>query len=1147
MRFKDFSLTRYGHFTEHNLDFGSSENADFHLIYGPNEAGKSTTLSAILDFLFDYPKRNSPYVFKHDYSSLELGATLEFENDSLALNRTRQKLSDTSGQLVSSELLVPDGMSRENFELRFCFDGQSLQEGGESILRQQGDLGSSLFSATTGLSDFSDRINTAMKFSTEFYEPGRKKKDKILEDLKERYISRKEELSAIDTTSAQYKKITSSLEVQQQEYDELSKLLKNTERNLADTTARLNSLAISKRINSAKDELHKLDKVIDAPKEWIRESKELHTQIGVFETHLAGQSKQIGELEKRFKNNKVDSKILKFAQEIKQLSYASSSELDRFKILESSKTATTEHRAQLEILENQIQLEANINSAVHVLSESTLTDLQTNLDELSRHDVSLQHATTELDILLKENEAIDLPEEPEAKDTDRAKFLLDQITSNSYTQELKLLENQQRHKNVELDVLRSKLAPFSGDLKNLSSAITAVEECTTKHLDRYRKLIQEIAVLKQAEVSQKTSIKQKELDIQELNSRIDGSTHEQQSGTRKERDNLWTKHIELIQSNAAVEKLLDSADLFYKSMSELDRKVDVQLEHSDVISQIHQLTNDINQANVQLGELRSELAEKEQQLSASVNSVNHVLADHGFSKSVDIERLEIWLNHAHSTLKDEQSLATITTDINSIKEDITKKRQQLIEVMSKLAHSKNFEETVELDELVLRCVTIINSIDEEQKMFKSSCEAADLRKRKITHRENEKLNISNQIERWKEKIRLITKDTWLADVTPSVVRALLPKLRSFNIKSQELQRTTSELKAAQSLSDQYQEKLANLNRQLLDSDIIDRNYSIDEIQALLNKTEIKHQEYVQTQNQIGELKKSVKESSNQLIPAKTSLSAMFTHFSVEQFDQLEEKLETLEKQQQLSSNLKRDLDVLENSGVDPKNIKSVSHDELQLEIDSLQSQQENNLEKLTEAYSVLQDTKTALRGIGDNEKITELTSELANLKLQIVEGASSALQARLGQLATNHAIQIYRDQHRSSMMEQASKAFTHMTAGKYKSLKSRPGPKPDTEELIGIDRDGNSKTAADMSDGTRSQLYLSLKVAAYHEYCKSKTPWPFIADDVMEKFDNDRAAAALQLFSDMGKKGQVLYLTHHEHLVDIARNTLGDSVNIIEL
>ena len=127
----------------------------------------------------------------------------------------------------------------------------------------------------------------------------------------------------------------------------------------------------------------------------------------------------------------------------------------------------------------------------------------------------------------------------------------------------------------------------------------------------------------------------------------------------------------------------------------------------------------------------------------------------------------------------------------------------------------------------------------------------------------------------------------------------------------------------------------------------------------------------------------------------------------------------------------------------------------------------------------------------------------------------------------------YRQHHRSSMMSHASAAFRTISRGAYTDLASQPNK--EKEDLIAIGADGSSKIASALSKGTRFQLYLALRVAGYHEFARMRPPVPFIADDIMETFDDFRAEEAIRLLADMGDVGQVIYLTHHRHLCDIAR------------
>lgn len=173
-----------------------------------------------------------------------------------------------------------------------------------------------------------------------------------------------------------------------------------------------------------------------------------------------------------------------------------------------------------------------------------------------------------------------------------------------------------------------------------------------------------------------------------------------------------------------------------------------------------------------------------------------------------------------------------------------------------------------------------------------------------------------------------------------------------------------------------------------------------------------------------------------------------------------------------------------------------------------------------------------VEAIGGDSRVAEIEERRRTTLLEIEEGATRYLHLRAGTLATELGLRAYRDRHRSSMMMRASEAFGTISRGTYKGLATQPAKDGDT--LIALSAAGGSKAAYDLSKGTRFQLYLALRVAGYHEFIRARPPVPFIADDIMETFDDFRAEEAFRLFTEMAGDGQVIYLTHHRHLCDIA-------------
>ena len=124
------------------------------------------------------------------------------------------------------------------------------------------------------------------------------------------------------------------------------------------------------------------------------------------------------------------------------------------------------------------------------------------------------------------------------------------------------------------------------------------------------------------------------------------------------------------------------------------------------------------------------------------------------------------------------------------------------------------------------------------------------------------------------------------------------------------------------------------------------------------------------------------------------------------------------------------------------------------------------------------------------------------------------------------------------MMRHASDAFRTISGGEYAGLATVV--EKDQEILVASAAAGGSKLARELSKGTRFQLYLALRVAGYHEVAANREILPFVADDIMETFDDGRAFNAFRLMAEMAEVGQVVYLTHHQHLCDIARRACPD-------
>ncbi|HYZ60950.1 MAG TPA: hypothetical protein VE650_00735 [Acetobacteraceae bacterium] len=101
--------------------------------------------------------------------------------------------------------------------------------------------------------------------------------------------------------------------------------------------------------------------------------------------------------------------------------------------------------------------------------------------------------------------------------------------------------------------------------------------------------------------------------------------------------------------------------------------------------------------------------------------------------------------------------------------------------------------------------------------------------------------------------------------------------------------------------------------------------------------------------------------------------------------------------------------------------------------------------------------------------------------------------------------------------------------------------------LMVVEPPDGAKKVEDISEGSRDQLFLALRLVSIEDHIKSAPALPFIADDLLQTFDDGRALAAFRVLLDFSHDAQVIILTHHEHLAQIAGKLPEGSVHIARL
>ena len=226
--------------------------------------------------------------------------------------------------------------------------------------------------------------------------------------------------------------------------------------------------------------------------------------------------------------------------------------------------------------------------------------------------------------------------------------------------------------------------------------------------------------------------------------------------------------------------------------------------------------------------------------------------------------------------------------------------------------------------------------------------------------------------------------------------------------------------------------------------------------------------------------------------------------------------------------------------------KAVDLDQVSAREASLAEELTELRERLLEAREHRTAARQAFEAIGGDDAAARAAAARQEALADMREVAERYTRVRVAALLLQWAIDRYRREKQAPLLQRASQLFATLTGGSFASLRV-DFDEHDRAHLIGVRPDSSTVHVPGMSTGTADQLYLALRVASVTDYLHRASPLPFIADDLFVNFDDERAAAGFRVLGQLGKATQVLFFTHHEHLVHIARTTLGERISIVYL
>ncbi|AIQ35084.1 hypothetical protein R50345_10975 [Paenibacillus sp. FSL R5-0345] len=161
----------------------------------------------------------------------------------------------------------------------------------------------------------------------------------------------------------------------------------------------------------------------------------------------------------------------------------------------------------------------------------------------------------------------------------------------------------------------------------------------------------------------------------------------------------------------------------------------------------------------------------------------------------------------------------------------------------------------------------------------------------------------------------------------------------------------------------------------------------------------------------------------------------------------------------------------------------------------------------------------------EDSVIQQLEEQRAALRIVADKYAVAALTAEL----IGRTRRIYEQEKQPQVLLLASDYFSKLTEGEYKRVVMTLGHK----ELKAEHKNAGLIDSGLLSRGTAEQLYLSIRLALA-ETMSRQVSLPLLFDDLFVNFDEARLHAALSLLGELSISRQIVMMTCHKHVAEAA-------------
>lgn len=1124
MRIDRLDLLRYGHFTDTRLKLPApqADRPDLHVIYGPNEAGKSTLFSAWLDLLFGMAHQ-TPYNFLHDNRALRIEAQITAGGVTQGLARIKgnaNTLRDSASDQPLPEAALAaalGGLDRVAYTTMFSLDDDTLEKGGDSILASQGDLGQLLFAASAGLAELSDALRVLREESGEWFRPGGRKFR--LSEQKARLTELAARRKEADLQLSDWRRLREAQAAAEHAYSEASARRAATQAQLEALRRDLDALPKLARLHKTEAARADLPPPERLPQGWTEMLEAARRDEAEISALRDAATQELANAQALRDALPTDPEALEFSHLVEVLE-------PRFGAIAKEQADLPRRREELEVLEAQMAVclaalgRDDLAPRTALLPARLRARLGALAEEAPVLQAAMTAARTERD---RAYEALrNCPDAPtlEARALARLGPMLAELRRSDL---LRVLSDAHATRDVAQAAYASQMArlvPWAGSDAELGALDLPGTE-TLQALERARSDAAQALRDTQADCVRLAE------GIARLRAEA-GATEDfgpdAAAQARASREAAWATHR--LALNEATARHFEDA---MRADDTAQRKMLAQAHMAGRLAQVQR-----DEAALSLARTRQEQAQAAAaQIGAQIATLWARVTPATDGRS--LTDLIAWAEQRRAALAamDHRSAAqaSLAAATRRVEDARTALRDLLLPMDAGLNEADYTTLLAEGEAL----------IQGAERMAMQARLRADL-----AAREADLSAATEALATWHTALEQACAECWIGMPAPelAVLRVILSSLA-------ELATLTPQADALGRRIARIEEDTAGFHAELMQiAEALDHPPEADPLR-LWPRLRARLREAAQIAQEHARLVATEQKRRGQLAALDDRAEALAqrlaplrAQFGVQELDALARKLDAIARASHLAEEAAAQRDDLAThldcTALAPEleRLAKLDAGPLRAEAETLTASLRAQDQAVQTAYAELVACVRARDSAGQDGEAARLEAERQTLLLEIGEDARRFLTRQAGILAVEQALRLYRDRHRSGMMAEAARAFAHLTGGRYAGLATRPEKGGDI--LLAQMAGGAMKEVTTLSKGTRFQLYLALRAAGYLELARHRPGVPFVADDIMETFDDTRAHAAFGLLAQMGMRGQVIYLTHHTHLCEIARAACPD-------